>query len=130
MRLANAMTSNPVTASPRDTLAAAKGLMDAGGFRRLPVVDDGRLVGMLTERDIREHTGALDRIRVNAVMRTGVITVISGDSVENAARLMLKHKIGGLPITADGKLVGIVTMTDIVRAFLRVVRATEQIMDG
>ncbi|MBV8361489.1 MAG: CBS domain-containing protein [Deltaproteobacteria bacterium] len=130
MRLANAMTSNPVTASPRDTLAAAKGLMEAGGFRRLPVVDDGRLVGMLTERDIREHTGALDRIRVNAVMRTGVITVISGDSVENAARLMLEHKIGGLPITADGKLVGIVTMTDIVRAFLRVVRATEQIMDG
>ena len=130
VRLVNAMTSNPVTAGSRDTLAAAKGLMEAGGFRRLPVVDDGKLVGILTERDIREHTGALDRTRVNAAMRTGVITVMPSDSVESAARLMLEHKIGGLPVTADGKLVGIVTMTDIVRSFLRVVQATEQIMDG
>jgi acetoin utilization protein AcuB len=62
-------------------------------------------------------------------MRTAVITVTPGDSVENAARLMLQHKIGGLPVTADGGLVGIVTMTDVVRGFLRVVRATER-MDG
>jgi acetoin utilization protein AcuB len=130
VQLANAMTANPVTVSSRDTLATAKGLMDAGRFRRLPVVDDARLVGILTERDIREHTGALDRTRVNAAMRTPVITVTSGDSVQNAARLMLEHRIGGLPVIADGKLAGIVTMTDIVRAFLRVVRATEQIMDG
>ena len=95
MQLANAMTSNPITVGSRDTLAAAKGLMGAGGFRRLPVVDDGRLVGILTERDIREHTGALNRTRVNAAMRTGVITVMPGDSVENAARLMLEHKSAG-----------------------------------
>ena len=71
MQLANAMTSNPITVGSRDTLATAKSLMDAGRFRRLPVVDDGRLVGILTERDIREHTSALDRTRVNAAMRTG-----------------------------------------------------------
>jgi acetoin utilization protein AcuB len=130
VQLANAMTSNPVTVNSHQTLATAKGLMDTGGFRRLPVVDDGRLVGILTERDIREHTGALERTRVNATMRTGVITVTTGDSVQNAARLMLEHKIGGLPVTEDGKLAGIVTMTDIVRAFLRVVRAAEHIMDG
>lgn len=130
MQLANAMTPNPITVGSRNTLATAKGLMDAGRFRRLPVVDGGKLVGILTERDIREHTGALDRTRVDAAMRTGVITVTPGDSVENAARLMLEHKIGGLPVTTDGQLAGIVTMTDIVRAFLRIVRATEQIMDG
>jgi CBS domain-containing protein len=130
VQLANAMTSNPITVGSHDTLAMAKRLMDAGRFRRLPVVDNERLIGILTERDIREHTGALDRTRVNAAMRTGVITVTPGDSVENAARLMLKHKIGGLPVTTDGKLAGIVTMTDIVRAFLRVVQATGQIMDG
>jgi len=129
-QLANAMTSNPITVGSRDTLATAKSLMDAGRFRRLPVVDDGRIVGILTERDIREHTGALDRTRVNAAMRTGVITVTPGDNVEKAARLMLEHKIGGLPVTTDGKLAGIVTMTDVVRAFLRVVQATEQNMDG
>jgi len=130
VQLANAMTPNPVTVSSHDTLARAKSLMDTGGFRRLPVVDGGRLVGILTERDIRGHIGVFERTRVNAAMRTEVITAIPTDSVENAARLMLKHKIGGLPVTAGGKIAGIVTMTDIVRAFLRVVRATEQIMEG
>jgi acetoin utilization protein AcuB len=130
MQLANAMTLNPVTVGSRDTLARAKQLMDAGGFRRLPVVDDEALVGILTERDVRQHSSALDRTRVNAAMRAGVITVAPGDDVETAARLMLKHKIGGLPVTANGRLVGIVTMTDVVRAFLRVVAATEQIING
>jgi acetoin utilization protein AcuB len=130
MQLANAMTPDPVTVSSRDTLATAKDLMATGGFRRLPVLDDGKLVGILTERDIREHLGTLERTRVNAAMRTGVITVTPTDNVERAARLMLKHKIGGLPVTTDGELAGIVTMTDVVRAFLRVLQATEHIMDG
>lgn len=130
MQLANAMTSKPVTITSRDTLAAAKDLMDTGGFRRLPVVEGESLVGILTERDIRGHTGALERTRVNAAMRTEVITATTADSVESAACLMLKHKIGGLPVTEEGKLAGIVTMTDIVRAFLRVVQATGQIMDA
>ena len=130
MELANVMTANPVTVSSRDTLATAKSLMDDGGFRRLPVVGDGRLVGIVTERDIREHASALDHTRVDAAMRTNVITVTPGECVENAAHLMLEHKIGGLPVMAEGKLVGIVTTTDIMRAFLRVIQAIEQIMSG
>jgi acetoin utilization protein AcuB len=130
VQLANAMTSNPITVNSHDTLARAKALMAAGRFRRLPVVDDERLVGILTERDIRERACDLDGTRVNDAMRTGVITVTPGDSVEKAARLMLEHKIGGLPVIADGKLAGIVTVTDILRAFLRVIQATEHIMDG
>jgi CBS domain-containing protein len=55
VQLARAMTSNPVTVGSRDSLVMAKDLMAAGSFRRLPVVDGGRLVGILTERDIREH---------------------------------------------------------------------------
>ncbi len=130
MQLANAMTSEPVTIRSDDTLAKAKGLMEAGRFRRLPVVDDGRLVGILTERDMREHTGSLERTRVNAAIRTQLVTVTPNDSVEHAARLMLKYKIGGIPVVAEGKLTGIVTTTDVLRAFLRVLQATEQIMDG
>jgi acetoin utilization protein AcuB len=130
VELANAMTPNPVTITHRDTLATAKTLMDAGGFRRLPVIDGGRLVGILTERDIRGHAGVLERTRVNAAMRTEVITATPADTVEKAARLMLKHKIGGLPVIADGQVAGIVTMTDVVKAFLRVLQATEQIMDA
>jgi acetoin utilization protein AcuB len=129
VQLANVMTVNPVTIGSNATLAMAKSLLDAGRFRRLPVVDEGKLVGILTERDIREHAGTLDHTRVNAAMRTVVITVTPADSVEKAARLMLEHKIGGLPVTAEGKLAGIVTMTDVVRAFLRVVRAAEEIME-
>jgi len=94
------------------------------------VVEDGRLIGILTERDIREHTGYLRSTRVNAAMRTALITVTPYNTVEEAAQLMLKHKIGGLPIVADGKLVGMVTTSDLLKAFLVVVKATEHVMDG
>ena len=129
MQLVNAMTANPVTVTSRDTLAKAKALMDAGRFRRLPVVDGGRLIGIVTERDLRDHSGALDYTRVDAAMCSRVVTVGADDSVEDAARLMLKHKIGGLPVMEDGKLAGIVTMTDVVKGFLRIVEATQQIMN-
>ncbi|MGD1028825.1 CBS domain-containing protein [Candidatus Binatus soli] len=131
MQIVNLMTSDPIVINPDDTLANAKAVMDDGRFRRLPVVEDGRLVGILTERDIREHMGYLGSTRVNAAMRTGLITVTPYNTVEDAARLMLKHKIGGLPIVADnGKLVGIVTTTDLLRAFLLVVAGASQIMNG
>jgi acetoin utilization protein AcuB len=130
MQIVNLMTANPIVINPDDTLENAKAVMDDGRFRRLPVVEDGRLVGILTERDIREHMGYLGSTRVNAAMRTALVTLTPYNTVEDAARLMLKHKIGGLPIVADGKLVGIVTTSDLLRAFLQVVAGTSQIMNG
>lgn len=131
MQIVNLMTANPIVINPDDTLANAKAIMDDGHFRRLPVVDSGRLVGIITERDIREHTGYLGSTRVNAAMRTAVVTITPYNTVEDAARLMLKHKIGGLPIVDDkGTLVGIVTTSDLLRAFLLVVAGTNQIMRG
>ena len=130
MQIINLMTSDPVTIGPNDTLSKAKAIMDAGRFRRVPVMDDGRLVGILTERDVREYLRSLDSTRVNAAMRTALITITPYNTVEDAARLMLKHKIGGLPIIADGKLVGIVTTSDLLRAFLIVVAGANQIMNG
>ena len=97
MQITNAMIRNPVTIRSDDALAKAKSLMKSYGFRRLPVVDDGQLVGIITERDLREHAGHLENTRVNAVMRTALVTIAPEDTVEEAARLMLKHKIGGLP---------------------------------
>ncbi len=128
MQLVNLMTSDPVTIHPHDRLSKAKAIMDVGGFRRVPVVDNGRLVGILTERDLHKHSGFLESTRVNAAMRTALVTITPHDTVEDAARLMLKHKIGGLPIVAAGRLVGIVTTTDLLRAFLVVVKATGEIM--
>jgi len=129
MQIVNLMTSGPATIHPHENLSKAKSIMDAGHFRRVPVVEDGRLVGILTERDLREYSGYLESTRVNAAMRTEVVTVTPYDTVEDAARLMLKHKIGGLPIVADGKLVGIVTTSDLLRAFLAVVAGTSEIMN-
>lgn len=125
MQIVNLMTSEPATVGPHDNLSKAKSIMDAGGFRRLPVLDDGRLVGIVTERDLRQYTGYLESTRVNAAMST----VTPYNTVEDAARLMLKHKIGGLPIVADGRLVGIVTTSDLLRAFLAVVAGASQIMN-
>jgi acetoin utilization protein AcuB len=129
MQIVNLMTSDPVTISPHDTLSQAKSIMDAGHFRRLPVMEGGKLVGIVTERDLREYTGYLESTRVNAAMRSPLVTITPYNTVEDAARLMLKHKIGGLPIVADGTLVGIVTTSDLLRAFLLVVAGTNQILN-
>jgi acetoin utilization protein AcuB len=126
MQMLHVMTRHPETVQPSDVLLKAKETMDAGGFRRLPVVDEGRVVGILTERDLREHGGYLKSTKVDAAMKTPVVTVDSKTSVEEAARLMLANKIGGMPVVDTGKLVGIVTTSDLLRAFLSVVEATQK----
>jgi len=130
MQLANLMTSDPITASPKDTLEHAMSIMNAGRFRRVPVVEGGTLVGILTERDVREHSGYLQSTKVTGAMRSELITLSPHDTVETAAQLMLQHKIGGIPIVAEGKLVGIVTTSDLLKAFLTVVQSTREIMNG
>lgn len=127
MQIVNLMTWNPITIDQHDTLSKAKGLMDEGQFRRLPVTDNGRLVGIVTERDLHKYSGFLESTRVTAAMRTGLVTITPSDTAEDAALLLLKHKIGGLPVVADGELVGIVTTSDLMKAFLRVVKATNEI---
>ncbi len=103
--------------------------MDTGRFRRLPVVDQGKLVGILTERDIRSHLGYLESTRVNAAMTADPATITPRTTAEDAARLMLEHKIGGLPVLDNGALVGIVSTSDVLRAFLNVVQAAQEIMN-
>ncbi len=128
MQIINLMTVDPITIDQHDKLSKAKAIMTAGNFRRVPVVDDGRLVGILTERDLHKYSGFLESTRVTAAMRTSLITVTPYDTVEDAALLMLKHKIGGLPVVAEGRLVGIVTTTDLLKTFLNVVKATGEII--
>lgn len=127
MQIANLMTWDPITIDQHDTLSKAKGLMDEGHFRRLPVTDNGRLVGIVTERDLHKYSGFLESTRVTAAMRTGLVTVTPSNTAEDAALLLLKHKIGDLPVVADGELVGIVTSSDLLKAFLRIVKATNEI---
>jgi len=119
------MTKDPVTVTPEDLLIQARLKMQKGGFRRLPVISDGQLVGIITDRDIREHVGLLDRTEVKAAMSQKPITVIPATTVEAAAQILLKQKIGGLPVVEKNRLVGMITTSDILQAFLDVMGASE-----
>ena len=129
MEIANWMSRSPACISPNDTLAAAKKLMGAGQFRRLPVVENDKLVGIITERDLRQHWGYLDSTKVNAAMTCDPVTVTPRNTAEDAAHLMLQHKIGGLPVVDNRKLVGILSTSDLIRALLNVIQAAAHIMD-
>ena len=123
MIVAELMTSHPLTVGPSDTLQLAHEKMEAGRFRQVPVVDEERLVGILTDRDTRQHIGQLAQTRVDAVMSTHPFSVHPSAPVEKAAHLLMTNKIGSLPVVEDGRLVGIITATDMLRALEAVLGA-------
>jgi acetoin utilization protein AcuB len=120
------MTKNPETISPDEFLTTGLGKMHKGGFRRLPVVKDDKLIGIITDRDLREHAGLLERTKVSSAMTKDLMTVTPRATVEQATKLMLSHKISGLPVTDAGNLVGIITSSDILQAFLEMLGASEE----
>jgi acetoin utilization protein AcuB len=133
------MSPNPVTVTPRNAIRTAINLMREGGYRRLPVVDRGRLVGIITDRDLRRAANSpfvvreqwydnfiLDHIEVGSCMTPNPLTVEPTASIAEAARLMRNHKIGGLPVVAEGQLVGIITETDLLD-FLIELLSTESV---
>ena len=126
MLVSNRMTKDPMTLTPEDLLIQARLKMEKGSFRRLPVVSDGQVVGIITDRDIQQHVGLLDRTEVQAAMSKKPITVAPLTTVEAAAQILLKQKIGGLPVVEKGRLVGIITTSDILQTFLEVMGASEE----
>jgi acetoin utilization protein AcuB len=100
--------------------------MDSGNFRHLPVTDQGRLVGMLSDHDIRQHQGHLTDTRVTGAMTDNPITVSPDTTMEEAAEIMLERKISGLPVVEQGKLVGIITTADLLGAFLEIFGSAEE----
>jgi len=126
MLVKDRMTPNPITLRPGSDPLAGLALCKSGGFCRLPVVDEkGRLVGMVTEHDLRlflstaPSPGVMQRQhRVDQVMRSPVVSVPPDYPLEEAARLMIQHDIGGLPVVEEGdRLVGIITRSDIFAQF-------------
>jgi len=119
------MHPDPITAAPGTTLQEAYGTMNDRGVRHLPVEEAGRLVGIVTDRDLRLATSTLSptpfpsSATLDQVMRSPVHTADPLDPVENAARTMRELKIGCLPVLEDGRLVGIVTGIDLLDAMLR-----------
>ncbi|HTM08718.1 MAG TPA: CBS domain-containing protein [Verrucomicrobiae bacterium] len=126
MIVAKHMTERPVVVGPDDFLLTAERKMKDGGFRRLPVVHTGILVGIVTDRDLRRYHDSLDKVRVCLVMAHPVITVVPSDGVEKAARLMLQHKIGGIPVVRDQEVVGIITRGDLLRVFVEILDGSDE----
>jgi acetoin utilization protein AcuB len=139
MLVRNRMRSNPVTVTPDDTLATALGLTREHRVRHLPVVlEHGELTGIVSDRDIRlampsplavadaERADFLERTAIGAIMTRKVITVGPHDSIEDAAKLLYRHRIGAVPvIDARGTLVGILSETDILHAFVQILGGAE-----
>lgn len=130
MKVRDLMTPTPITVPHWTTVVDARALMAKARIRHLLVVDDDRLTGIVTDRDIRLNLASpatslsvwelnylLARLTVEQIMTKAVITVGPRHDARAAARLMLDHKIGGLPVVDGRRLVGIVTETDLVRAF-------------
>jgi CBS domain-containing protein len=133
--VAEFMTRDLVTVRADDDLALAESLLRLGGIRHLPVVQDGRLVGLLTQRDLLRsgHAGreSARTARVGAAMTAGPSTVRPATSLATAARTMLEHKYGCLPVCEeDGTLVGIVTEADFVRFAADVVRDLDLVAEA
>jgi acetoin utilization protein AcuB len=125
MLVGNRMTKEPVTITADVLLSEAQEKMRKGGFRRLPVIGDGKLVGIITDRDLRAHGGYLERTRANGVMTEKVRTVSPATTLEEAAQILLHYQIGGLPVVDDGRLVGIITTSDVMKAFLDTMGASQ-----
>jgi adenylylsulfate kinase len=130
MRVRDLMTRSLITVSPTTTVTEARALMSTERVRHLLVTDAGRLAGIVTDRDIRLNLASpattlsvwelnylLARLTVGEVMTKSVIVVDPERDAREAARIMLDHKIGALPVLESERLVGILTETDLVRAF-------------
>ena len=125
------MTENVITITPQTTLPEAQRIMLEHKIRRLPVVKSGKLVGIVTLGDIREAKPSdattlsiyelnylMDRLTAKDFMTPNPITITADATIAEAARLMVEHKIGGLPVIDHGDLVGIITETDFCRLLI------------
>jgi acetoin utilization protein AcuB len=127
-RVREVMTPAPVSIAPEAPLAAALAAMRQHEIRHLPVVDaDGRFVGIVTDRDLRQASFARFRsltevsrdVMVQDVMTCGVVTIDPRATVARAATVMFERRIGSLPVVENGQLVGILTERDLLKLLMR-----------
>jgi CBS domain-containing membrane protein len=120
------MAKNPATLDRNDTLEVAEHVMTLGHIRHMPVVDKGRIVGVVSQRDLFRspiaHALGYGRkaqrritMRVSEVMKRSVMTICPDSTISAAAGQMIERKIGCLPVVEHDRLVGIITETDILR---------------
>jgi acetoin utilization protein AcuB len=120
MQVSQIMSTKIVTISPDKQVGQALKLMQKHDIRHLPVMTKNRMVGWITSRDLREVLLAsmLEEIKVGDVMVQAPISVSPDTDVEEAARLIHEHKIGGMPVVEGDRLRGVITMQDLISAFI------------
>src|SRR5512138_2744664 len=132
--------SRPVISVTPDTpINEALAMFRQEHIRRAPVMKDGKLVGIVSERDLLNASPSpvttlsiwemhylISKVTVSQVMSKKVITVDQDTPIEEAARIMADKKIGGVPVMYDGKVVGIITETDLFKIFLELMGARQK----
>jgi len=132
MKVRDVMTPSPISIEPEHSIGTALARMRRGGFRRLPVVRDGKLVGIVTDRDLRLAMNSpfvlregwydsylMEHIEVRSCMTEKPITISPDADLVEAVRLLKEKKIGGVPVVENGELVGIITETDLLDYLLQ-----------
>jgi acetoin utilization protein AcuB len=138
MLVGERMSKPVITISPDTPIAEALNMMKVEKVRRFPVVKEGKLLGVVSDKDllnaspspvstlsIWEMNYLLNKITVSEVMVKNVLTVTEDTPIEQAARIMADNKIGGLPVMRDGGVVGMITETDLFKMFLELLGARE-----
>lgn len=143
MRVAELMTSKVFTVEPHDLIDRVFFLIHYEKIRHLPVVEKGKLVGIVSDRDLYKALGPKSNSnvleankdhtqlhvvsqKVAHIMHRGVYTVTPETMASEAAAMMVEHRIGALPVVDKDKLVGILSATDILRVFSKLERAREE----
>jgi len=122
------MMGSPVTLKPDDTLDLASDIISLGRFRHIPVVENGKLIGIISERDLmgaaavrifglkqKSKSALLKCVLIKGIMKKHVVTVEPDTPIKDAAHLMADKKIGCVPVLSEGALVGLVTTTGVLR---------------
>jgi acetoin utilization protein AcuB len=133
LRVRDSMTRDIVTLGPEASAAEAWALCRDRNIRHVPVVQEGRLVGLVSDRDLRDVRGGSENreshtprwVRLGDMMTRRVVTIHPLDTIEHAAREIYDRKIGCLPVVADDELVGIITSSDMMRTLIQLVGAHE-----
>lgn len=133
------MTPQPVVVSPDTPVLDALKILKERGFRRLPVMDGERLMGIVTRKDLKDAMPSkattlsvwelnylLSKLTVTEVMARPVVTAAEGEYMEDAALRLQEHDVGGMPVLNDaGRVSGIITITDVLRAFIEIMGLRE-----
>lgn len=139
MLVKDIMQTHVVTATPETRLPRVLSLLQRRGFRHVPVTEAGKLVGIISDRDLKQATVSLagsgasgaaleraqERLTAAEIMMRTVTTIGPMFPVEEAARLMMTQKISALPVTEGDRLIGIVTETDVLELFVRAMGVLE-----